>query len=364
MTAARQTHKPERLGLPDIKLVESGVAQFASILRADIADEHPYVNQAVECYLSILEAGGKRIRGLLTACGYQMHGGDDKELISLVTGVIESLHAYMLVIDDIADRAQTRRGTPTAHIQMEQFLLLNHAAGDIKQTASDMVISGALTGQHKAQVLFAGLPIQPERKQRMIEIINERLIKTGLGQILDMASTTGIPMDIEIIKSIALSKTAYYSFQMPLETGAVLAGAPESSIQLLKRYALHAGFAFQLQDDIMGVFGDEKKMGKSAKSDIMEGKQTLLLAFATEAATKAQRDELQSALGNQNLTDREFKRCQDIIVSTGALNKVGIMANDQVALAHEVLDNAPTDWPTKNVDYLRELASFAADRDI
>lgn len=364
MTAARQTHKPGRLGLPDIQLVEAGVAQFASIVRADIEDEHPYVRQAVECYLSILEARGKRIRGLLTVCGYQMHGGTDKELISLITGVMEGLHAYMLVIDDIADRALTRRGTPSAHIQMESFLELNHAVGDIKQTASDMVISGALTGQHKAQSVLANLPIQPERKQKIIDIINERLIRTGLGQILDMASTTGIPMDIEIIKSIALSKTAYYSFQMPLETGAVLAGAPEASIQLLKKYALHAGFAFQLQDDIMGVFGDEQKMGKSAKSDIMEGKQTLLLAFAMEAASKLQKEELKRALGNQNLTDKQFKRCQDIIVSTGALNKVGIMANDQVALAHEVLDNAPTDWPNKNVEYLRELASFAADRDI
>jgi geranylgeranyl diphosphate synthase type I len=293
-----------------------------------------------------------------------MHGGADKDLITLITGVIEGLHAYMLVIDDIADHARTRRGNPTAHIRMERYLTKHQAAGDVKQTASDMAISGALTGQHKAQVVLAKLPIQPEYKQRIIEIVNERLIRTGLGQILDIASTTGIPMDIEIIKSIALSKTAYYTFQMPLETGAVLAGAPDSSIQLLKNYALHAGFAFQLQDDIMGVFGDEKKMGKSAKSDIMEGKQTLLLAFATEAASRAQKDELRRAMGNQRLTDKEFKRCQDIIVSTGALNKVGIMANDQVALAHEVLDNAPTNWPTKNVEYLRELASFAADREI
>src|SRR6185437_8061328 len=146
MTAARQTRKPERLSLPDIQLVEAGVAQFASILRADLEDEHPYVRQAVECYLSVLEAGGKRIRGLLTACGYQMHGGSDSDLVTLVAGVMEGLHAYMLVIDDIADRAQTRRGKPTAHIQMESFLLANHAAGNTKQTAADMVITGALTG--------------------------------------------------------------------------------------------------------------------------------------------------------------------------------------------------------------------------
>lgn len=363
MTAARQTLKTEHLHAPNTQLVAAGVAQFASILRTDVSHEHPYVQKAVECYLSVLEGGGKRIRGALTLCGYEMHGGTDTHLISLVAGVIEGLHAYMLVIDDVADHALTRRGKPTAHKQMEAFLAAQHATGNYQQTATDMAISGALTGQHKAQVIIAKLQIEAARKQRVIEIINNRLIRTGLGQILDMASTTGIPLDTDIIKSIALSKTAFYTFQMPLEVGAVLAGAPDASITLLKQYALHAGFAFQMQDDIMGVFGDEQKMGKSAKSDIIEGKQTLLLAYAIEAASKTQRAELRQALGNPDITEAQFKRCQDIIVSTGALNKIGVRANDQVALAHEVLDKAPTDWPTKNVDYLRQLASFAADRE-
>jgi geranylgeranyl pyrophosphate synthase len=322
------------------------------------------VQQAVESYLSILEAGGKRIRGSLTICGYEMHGGSNTELITLTAGVIEGLHAYMLVIDDIADTASTRRGIPTAHIAMESYLRNHQATASVRQTATDMVISGALSGQHKAQAILANLDIAAERKLQVITIINERLIKTGLGQILDMASTIGIPMNTTIIKSIALSKTAYYTFQMPLEVGAILAGAPESSIQVLKKYSLHAGFAFQLQDDIMGVFGDEIKMGKSAKSDIVEGKQTLLVVYAMEKATSVQRKVLKKALGNPKLSDKDFEECQDIMVSTGALDKVGRLANEEVSLAHEILDNAPTSWPTKNVEYLRHLASFAADRDI
>lgn len=362
MTAARQTLSSDRL--PYIQLVEAGIVQFARTLRADLAHEHPYVKQAVESYLSILEANGKRIRGSLTICGYEMHGGDDMKLVAQTAGVIEGLHAYMLVIDDIADNANMRRSSPTAHVALEAYLRKQHTASNLKQTATDMVISGALTGQHKAQVVLSNLDISSERRLRIIAIINERLIKTGLGQILDMASTIGIPMDSEIIKSIALSKTAFYTFQMPLEVGAVLAGASDASIQVLKKYSLHAGFAFQLQDDIMGVFGDEIKMGKSAKSDIVEGKQTLLLAYTMEKASKAQRAVLQRALGNPNLTDETLEQCQDIMVSTGALDKIGRLANGEVALAHEILDNPPAEWPIAHVEYLRHLASFAAERDI
>ncbi len=361
MTAARQTYNPN--SLPYIQLVEAGIAQFARMLRDDMHKEHPYVREAVETYLSILEAGGKRIRGSLVICGYEMHGGRNRGLITLTSGIIESLHAYLLVIDDIADKASTRRGTPTAHYAMGAFIRKHHASTRVHQTATDMVISGALTAQHKAQAIMAGLDVDVTRKLRTLQVINEHLERTGLGQILDIASTIGIPLNATSVKSIALSKTAYYTFQMPLEVGAILAGAPESSIQTLKKYALHAGLAFQLQDDIMGVFGDEKKMGKSAKSDIVEGKQTLLLAYALERASKVQLSTLKRSLGNTRLSDKDFEACQDIMVRTGALDKIGRLANEEVALAHEILDNAPSAWPPQNVEHLRCLASFAADRD-
>jgi geranylgeranyl diphosphate synthase, type I len=363
MATERPTEKPRAKSLPPLKLVEEGVSDFATRLRTDMINSHPYVQQTIESYLSVLEAGGKRIRGTLAICGYEMHGGKDKKIATLTAGAIEGLHAYLLVIDDIADKALTRRGKPAAHVAMESFLRKKNASGNIKRTAIDMVISGALTAQHKAQVVLANLDAPAKRKLHAVTIINEHLERTGLGQILDMASTTGMPMDIRSITSVALSKTAYYSFQMPLETGAILAGATEPSLRHLKAYSQHAGLAFQLQDDVMGVFGDERKMGKSAKSDIIEGKQTLLLAYALEAATPAQQDVLRHGLGNVDLTDELFARCQDIIVETGALIKVSNHAKEQVALAHTVLDNAPSEWPTKNIDYLRTLASFAADRD-
>lgn len=344
------------------EMTEWGVAQFADELRTDVKDDHPHVQAAIDSYVSVLEAGGKRTRGMLTMCGYEMHGGDNQTMISEAAGAIEGAHAYLLVVDDVADHALTRRGKPTAHVALQEFLREQGAVGNITQTAADMAISAALTAQHKMQSVFTRLDVPAERKINALTALNDHLACTSRGQVLDMASTTGAPMDLEDITAVARSKTAYYSFQMPLETGALLAGAPDHSLRRLADYSLHAGLAFQLHDDIMGIFGDEEKMGKSAKSDFTEGKQTLLLAYTLEAADRAQQQMLHKSVGNPELHDKDFAHCQEIIVATGALSRVRNYAEQEVELAQAVLDGSPAEWPAKNVAFLRNMATFVINR--
>lgn len=343
-------------------LVSRGVQELADDLRGSIANEHLYVRESVESYLSLLQAGGKRARGMLTICGYQMHGGTDSKNIAKAAAIVEAMHAYLLVVDDVADNAATRRGAPTAHVRMEKFLEEQGAKGDVEQTAADMAISAALLAQHYAQEIFGRLPVDSDNLVKAITSMNGHLARTNLGQVLDMASTTGVSLSEADIINISKSKTAYYTFQMPLEVGALLAGAPQQSLGLLAEYSLHAGLAFQLQDDIMGVFGDESKMGKSAKGDIMEGKQTLLMAYAKQVASPEQLKILQESLGNSELSDEQFSRCQAIIKDTGALKEVEEYAKREANLAIEVMDNSHPDWPQGMVDYLKDIASFAINR--
>lgn len=363
MTSAEQTMAPLTFDLPALELVEHGVTQFADGLRDDILQEHPYTQAAVGSYLSVLEAGGKRTRGVLTLCGYEMHGGEDAIMITEAAGTIEGLHAYLLVVDDVADHSDTRRGKPTAHILLEKFLQEGAARGNVKKTAEDMAISGALVGQHKAQEVFAGLDAPAERKLSVVTAVNKHLLRTGLGQVLDMASTTGARMDTRDIISVATSKTAYYSFQMPLEAGAILAGASDRSIGLLAKYSEHTGLAFQMQDDVMGVFGDEAKMGKSAKSDLIEGKQTLLMANTMNNATMDQQVVLRAALGNPELSDDHFAECKEIIVATGALKHVSDYAATLVERAHEALGKGSAEWPDHKVAFLHKVADSVINRD-
>ncbi|HSD56124.1 MAG TPA: polyprenyl synthetase family protein, partial [Candidatus Saccharimonadales bacterium] len=290
------------LAMPQLNVVEAGVQQFAAELRDESADQHPHVQAAMDCYLGVLAAGGKRTRGLLTLCGYEMYGGDDPQMIASAAGVIEGLHASMLVIDDVADNAGTRRGKPSAHVAMDGFLQEQGADFDTAKLAGDMVITAALTAQNHGQSMLMRLDVPAEQKVRASVAMNRHLARTGLGQIMDLASTTTLFEDDDITR-VAYLKTALYSVQMPLETGAYLASAHATPCEQLGEYAQHSGIAFQLHDDIMGTFGNEAEMGKSPKSDLVEGKQTLLVSYALSRANEAQRKILKHAIGNPGLSD-------------------------------------------------------------
>jgi geranylgeranyl diphosphate synthase type I len=347
-----------------VEIVEQGVDQFANSLRAETVDEHPYVQAAIDGYMHILQSGGKRTRGVLAVYGYELFEGEDTPTITVAAGAIEALHAYLLVVDDVADNALTRRGQPAAHIATETFLQQEKVAGNTKQIAEDLAIAAALTAQHHAQSLFTGLEISADRRLTTITNINRHLARTGMGQILDIASSTGMPMNEHDILNVAVRKTAHYSFQLPLETGALLAGGDPQALNPLARYARHAGIAFQLQDDLLGTFGDQEIMGKSPKSDLCEGKQTFLVHHALTNATPDQQVKLQQSLGNREMSDIDFAICQQIIVETGARAVVENRAACEVASAQAALDSCPPEWSPEIIKRLREMASYTIDRSV
>ena len=339
------------------QIVERGVEQFADMLRREVRGEHDYVRAGVNAYLSILMAGGKRVRGVLTVYGYELYAGTDMDLIATVAGTIEALHAYLLVVDDVADHASLRRGKPAAHISIQKFLESQRGAENTPQVAEDVAIAGALYAQHKAQELLAGLGVDPDVCLQVIRVINNHLAMTGRGQMLDITAGAGLLLTEEDITNIARAKTAYYSFYMPLEVGALLAQSSEGSKQLLTTYALHAGLAYQLHDDVIGLFGNEAEIGKSVKSDIAEGKQTLLICYALDAANAQQADVIHSALGNTHLTDEQFAACLDVVRATGALDKVREYTRRETELAMQALAHGPSEWPTATVERLRTLVA-------
>lgn len=335
--------------------VERGVMQFADVLRRDMRGEHPYVQAGVDAYLSILTAGGKRIRGVLAMYGYELHGGTDSKTIITIAGIIEALHAYLLVVDDVADHASLRRGKTAAHIAIKNFLTEQGGNVSTPQVAEDVAISGALYAQHKAQELLTALDVDADVRLQILRVINDHLAMTGKGQMLDISAGAGLSLTEEDITNIARAKTAYYSFYMPLEVGALLAGSTEESRRRLSAYALHAGLAYQLHDDVIGLFGDESAIGKSVKSDIVEGKQTLLIRYALDNATKEQAAIIRRALGDAELTDEAFAMCQDVVRTTGALEKVQKYIDHEIEMALKVLEQSPSEWPVTVVERLRRI---------
>lgn len=349
-----------------LEMVNAGVGTFAEALRAQTGVEHPDVGASVDSYLSVLEAGGKRTRGLLTVAGYEMCGGEDQGMIAQAAGAIEAVHASLLVVDDVLDASDLRRGAPAAHRRMEGYLRDQGRAGDLPRLAEGTVELAALLARDEAQQVVLGLQVPPERILLAVQQLNKWVGQTGVGQILDVLSPTRDDISESDIARINTSKTAYYSFLMPLQVGAALAGAPPEELELFTPYALHAGSAFQLQDDIIGLFGDEATTGKPRMSDMLEGKRTMLMLRTLELADvqgdTTGKQAILAALGNPDLQEEHFDYCLDVIRRTGALQVIGADVDWHTQQALATLDQLPTHWDQQHIQPLRDLAAYGAQR--
>lgn len=345
--------------------VNKSLDSFTSSLARETANEERYTRAAVQSYLSLLSRGGKRLRGILTLVGYELYGGDNTKAIAQAAAAIEACHAYLLVMDDVADNSDRRRNGPAAHIDMSAFIAQHNAPAsqDADKKGIDMAQTAALYAQHMAQSMFLRLELPDERKIRAAAILNLGLARTGIGQLRDISPLGYIDLTHTAILQIAIYKTAYYSFLLPLQVGAVLAGAPEAELIAFESYSLNAGLAFQLHDDIIGTFGDEKITGKPRMSDIIEGKKTMLMAAALKKASSRDKKILLAALGNISLQNEQFEQCLSIIRRSGALDQTRQLASHYAKQAVAALNKAPAHWEPFTLQFLRDLALYSTERD-
>ncbi|HSX17442.1 MAG TPA: polyprenyl synthetase family protein [Patescibacteria group bacterium] len=346
-----------------LEIVTRGVEDFAQMVHDQAADEDVYTQAALNGFVSLMERGGKRTRGVLALTGYDLYGGTNAEVASVAAGVIEACHAYLLVMDDVADNSALRRGGPTAHVQMADFLAAHKAPGDPVKIGKDMAEMACLYAQHKAQSRLLGLDVPFAQRARAVDLLNDGLARTGIGQLRDISPLGHDDMNMDHVLGIATYKTAYYSYLLPLQVGATLAGAPADELVHFDSYSLNAGLAFQLHDDIMGTFGSETATGKPQMSDIIEGKKTALVAKTLEHANEQEKTVLLAALGNPALKASEFAECLDIMRRTGALDEIRALVTHHVDLAMSSLDQAPSHWSPRHVQFLRDLAIYGAKRE-
>lgn len=317
---------------------------------------------ATDAYLSILARGGKRIRGSLVITGYEMVGGADRKMILRAAMAVEMLHAYILIIDDINDRSPSRRGGPTAHQAIKQLHEKKNWSDDSLHFGESIAMNAALTGNHAAQMMLANLSVDPALLTRAISVLNYGLITTAHGQFNDMFNEVTGEVDERDVLRVMEWKTAHYTFLNPLTFGMVLAGAGCGPTDAIAEYAIHAGIAFQITDDIMGTFGEEFESGKSSLDDIREGKRTLLTTYALAHATKADKNFLLQMLGNRTLTPDQFNRCREVLVDTGALAYAQEQARQKIEDAIRSLKKNKTFWAPQGQRYLEGLAQFLLTR--
>ncbi len=272
--------------------------------------------------------GGKRLRPEFLWCGWSAGGGrpDDRGTDAVVTvgAALEFIQACALIHDDIIDRSERRRGGPSMHRAVAKAHADDGLAGDSEHFGvsaalllGDMALAWAddlfTAGAHSLNAVGRALPIWRAMRTEVLA-----------GQLLDLLVTASTSSDPVLQASDAMQvnrfKTAAYTVERPLQLGAVLAGADEQVLKALRRYGADIGIAFQLRDDLLGVFGDPAITGKPAGDDLLEGKRTLLLALArSELAGRPLLTELDSGIGS---AEADPGRLAAIIGTTGAVRQI------------------------------------------
>jgi geranylgeranyl diphosphate synthase type I len=333
----------ERIG----RVLDSELARWSAV-DADLAEPFSALRDLVL-------AGGKRLRPAFCHWAYVGAGGgpDDSAVID-AGAALELLHTFALVHDDIMDGSATRRGTDTIHVLFESGHALDGWRGEARRFGEGVAILVGDLAFVYADQLLAGAP--PAAHQ----VFTELRIEVNVGQFLDLLGTARGRANEETARRISRFKSGKYTVERPLHLGAALAGRLDELAVPLSGYGLPLGEAFQLRDDLLGVFGDEDVTGKPVGEDLREGKPTLLYAMAVEQASEADAGVL-ARYGAADLDEDEVAALQDVLLSSGAVETIEGNIDRLVAEAVEALDGAGLTEEAR--ESLVELAYFVAGRD-
>ncbi|MBB5109958.1 polyprenyl synthetase family protein [Streptomyces spectabilis] len=268
--------------------------------------------EVVQVLHGFVFAGGKRIRPLLCTVGWHAAGGHGvPEPVVRVAAALEMFHAFCLIHDDVMDNSATRRGRSTVHRALAAAYPGDDGAAADRFGAHAAILVGDLALVWADEILHtAGLTAaQLAAVMPLIAVMRTEVV---FGQYLDLLATGYPGQDIEAILRIAHYKTARYTVERPLHTGAALAGADTGVRNALSAYALPIGEAFQLRDDLLGVYGSPERTGKSNLDDLCEGKATVLLALAHKRATPDQLALLHALVGRTDLAEEHAAQIRTV----------------------------------------------------
>lgn len=306
-------------------------------------------------------SGGKRLRAAFCYWGYRSVRPEvpDEEALLRACAALELLHASALIHDDFMDASDTRRGRPATHRTFETEHRAQRWSGDPTQygAAAAILLGDLLLTWADELLRRCGLPLAEVAPA--LEVFDLCRSEVVAGQFLDVSVQARGRADVDTAMTVLRYKSAKYSIERPLHVGAALAGGSADALDTLGRFGLPLGEAFQLRDDLLGVFGDPDTTGKPAGDDLVEGKRTVLVALALDAATPVEAALLDRSLGHQ-LTEAEVRQLRELIRSSGAHEQVEQVIDELVRHALVALDGA--DISTVARDGLRELAGAATRR--
>ena len=363
VTAATQERDPST-GAAELDRLRAAVSEalteFLDRQRTVLAGMDPALVPVADEVRALAE-GGKRLRPAFAYWGWRGASGgagEDDAAVLRAVAALEFVHASALVHDDVMDGAQTRRGRPATHIGFAA----RHGGADLAGDGDAFGTGAAILVGDLALVwsdeLLGGAGVSLPALTRARAVWDTMRTEVTAGQYLDLLRAAGGLPGAQGALTVARYKSAGYTVQRPLQLGAAIAGAGAEVTEACTAIGLPLGEAFQLRDDVLGVFGDPSVTGKSADDDLREGKQTLLIALAEEQADDRGRALLRDLLGNADAGPEEFDALRTLLETTGARARVEARITEQTARARAAIATAPlTDDARAALDALAVAAT-------
>jgi geranylgeranyl diphosphate synthase, type I len=321
-----------------ISRVETALATFLDERAASLRGVGPELTTISDAARRIVLDGGKRLRPRFAYWGWRsvLPADADDSTLAAAAASLELLHACALVHDDLMDASATRRGHPAAHTAFAVMHRQQGWTGDpqVFGNAAAIVLGDLLLSWGDALFARAGVPSAAR------DVYDEMRQLVMAGQYLDVLVQARGEFSPDDALRVAEFKTSKYTVEGPLHLGAAAAGASAEVFAALTAYALPIGEAFQLRDDVLGVWGDPAETGKPAGDDLREGKQTLLVALAMQRSTPEQGELLRRNLGVRTLDAHDVHVLREVIVETGALDEVEQLIAARTAEARAGLRSA------------------------
>ncbi len=300
-----------------------------------------------EASLHLIRAGGKRVRPALALLSSRLVGGSEEDALP-AAAALELIHVFTLIHDDIMDRDDYRRGVPTVHRVWGEPMAI---------TAGDLLFAKAF--ESASRLLERG--IEPGRVVEAMRVLAKAASTVAEGQALDMMFEERWDVTVDEYMDMIYRKTGAL-IEASAWVGGLSGGASPEEVEALGEYGWRVGVAFQIRDDILGIYGSGEKLGKPVYSDLREGKKTLLIIYAMQHLDDEGREFLKRVVGNPNASQEEYRRAAELIREAGALDHAMERAKKLVDEAKKSLSRVDArDEEAKEI--LVELADFIVRRE-
>jgi geranylgeranyl diphosphate synthase type I len=345
--------------------VEDALTRYIETRRDGLAQRAPGFLAGIDALTAFVLGGGKRLRPTFAWWGWRGAGGEATGeragAVLAAVSALEFLQACALIHDDIMDASDTRRGAPTVHVAFANTHRTRGWHGDPDRFGAAAAILIGDLAMTWAEDMFASSGLHPTTLTVAREPWQAMRSEVLAGQFLDvLAQAEGDESTLTAL-AVARMKTAAYTVERPLHLGAALAGADQRTVTGVRRFGADIGVAFQLRDDLLGMYGDTRATGKPAGDDLREGKRTLLVAMGMQRAAPADAQALRGALGNPELTEETIERIRTMLIDVGAVAAVEQRITALTSAATEALREARLAEPAAT--RLAELAVAATTRD-